>query len=142
MVKRLMLALGFVLVLAPAAHAQAITSYTYKIFNQGATAPFTTASLPATAVVCNTTPKLTATGTTVNPTKVAWDDPANPTTADCVYTDPGTGPLLSLPFGAQAYTSTVAAVNAVGPSADSASSNPFSRPGVVVNAPTGLRVIH
>lgn len=128
------------LCLASAASAQAPTSYTIKIFNQGAPAPFTTANLPIAALTCGVTPKIPPIPTTaVNPLKVVLDDPAD-VTKDCIYADPGTGPILSLPFGSQVYTATLVANYPAGSSADSGVSNPFSRPGVVGPVPTGLRI--
>lgn len=138
---RLLLGLiGFLLLAAPAS-AQPPTSYILKIFNQGATAPVTTTTIPASSFTCGQTPKVTvSTGTETNPNRLAFDDPANPSTADCVYVDPGTGPILSLPFGAQVYTAVMDVVNAVGTTADSASSNPFVHPGTISAVVTGLRV--
>lgn len=141
MTRRVLGLVAVVLALAIPAHAQAPTSYTLKISNQGAAAPFTSAVLPASGFTCGVTPKIPPfTTTSVNPSKVVIDDPAAPTTADCIYTDPGTGPILSLPFGTQIYTSTISATYPAGPSPDSLVSNPFSRPGVVGSAPTGLRM--
>lgn len=128
------------LALAVPAHAQAPTSYTLKISNQGAAAPFTSAVLPASAWLCGQTPKVVLTTTSTNPIRALVDDPATPTTADCIYVDPGTGPILALPFGTQVYTATLMATYPAGSSADSPASNPFSRPGVVGPAPTGLRL--
>ena len=118
--------------------AQTVTSYTLKIFNQGAPAPLTTTVLPATNFVCNQ-PQPASTTNTANPTTIAFNDPLNAGQA-CLYVDPGTGPLFSLPFGTGTYTATVAATNSVGTSADSAVSNPFTRPGVVAAVPTAVRV--
>lgn len=136
--KRLVPTALFALVAIPA-FAQAPTSYTLKISNQGASAPFTTAVLPATAFVCGLTPKIVVTTTSVNPAKVVIDDPAD-ITKDCVYTDPGTGPIFALPFGTQVYTATIVATYPAGVSADSNVSNPFQKPGVVGSAPSGLRL--
>src|SRR5882762_10188495 len=100
--KHVVLALAFVTLIAAIASAQAPTSYTLKLSNQGAPGPFTTAILAASSFTCGVTPKIPPiTTTAVNPLKVYIDDPATPTTADCLYTDPGTGPILSLPFGTQ-----------------------------------------
>ncbi len=129
----------FLLSVAPI-EAQPPSSYLLKISNQGATAPFSTSTLLASGFVCNQTPKLIVSGSQLNPTKVAFDDPANPTGADCVFVDSGAGPLLALPFSTQAYTATLAIVNTAGTSPDSVASNSFSRPGLVATAPAGVRV--
>lgn len=121
--------------------AQTITNYVVKVFNQGAAAPLTSTTLAASAFACGVTPKLVAgSGTTTNPSKIVFDDPSNPTGADCVYQDNGTGPILSLPFGSQVYVVAIDAVNAAGTSPDSQLSNPFAHPGTVASAPTGVRV--
>lgn len=137
--KQIVLALGFTLVAGVAA-AQSPTSYTIKISNQGAPAPFTTAILPIASLTCGVTPKIPPIPTTaVNPVKFVIDDPAD-VTKDCVYADPGNGPILALPFGPQVYTATLVANYPAGSSADSGVSNPFSHPGVVGPVPTGLRI--
>lgn len=127
-----------ILGMAGTAHAQSPTSYVLKIYLTGAGQPMSTTTLQASGFTCGQ-PKLTVSGAQVNPTKIAFDDPAD-ATKDCVFVDNGTGPLAALPFGTQSYNGTLAAVNSAGTSADSAQSNPFSHPGVVAAAPTGLRV--
>lgn len=131
-----------ILGMAGTAHAQAPTSYTLKIYLVGASTPMTTATLQASNFACGQTPKVSVSPTQVqvNATKIVIDDPAAPSTADCTYTDSGTGPLTALPFGTQSYNATLSATNSAGTSADSPVSNPFSHPGVVAAAPTGLRV--
>ncbi len=126
------------LLMPSVAHAQAITGYVLKLSTQAGAAVSTT-PLGLTVVTCGVTPKATVSSAT-NPKKVIWDDPAAPTTADCVYTDPGTGPLFALPFGATAYLAIVNATNSVGMSPDSLPSNSFTRPGTVAPALTGVRV--
>ncbi len=132
--KRFLLALLF-LTLPALAHAQAITSYTVTI---SGIAP---AVLPIASWVCGVTPKTVAIVGVINPTKIILDDPASPTTADCVYTDPVAGGILhSLPFGPTSYTATALATNSAGNSLVSATSLPFTRPGGVPTAPAGLRL--
>ncbi len=127
-----------ILALAAApASAQAVTSYTFKISNQGAPAPLSVTVLPAAGFVCNSLPPPAPVG--VNPLFILFDDPALAGKV-CVYTDSGAGPLLALPFGSGIYTATLAATNAVSTSLDSVTSPPFSKPGVGAAVPTGVRV--
>lgn len=126
-----------VVLLASSAYAQAPTSYQLKIFNQGATSPLTTTSLAASGFTCNQAPPDTT--NVANPTKIAFDDPAN-AGKSCVFTDNGTGPLVALPFGTGVYVATLAVVNSAGTSPDSAVSNSFTRPGTTANAPVAVRV--
>ena len=132
-----LLSAAFVLT-ASLVHAQAVTSYTFGVYNQGAPNPLQSTSIPAASFTCNVS-KIVVTGTVVNPTQIAFNDPVN-ANKDCLYTDPGNGPLLALPFGSQAYEATLTAVNSVGPSPVSARSGLFTRPGATAAAPTGLRV--
>jgi hypothetical protein len=120
--------------------AQPVTSYSFAVSNKGAASPFQTTPIAVAAFLCGQTPKLPPITTAqANPSKIAFDDPAD-ATKDCVFVDNGSGPLLSLPFGNQTYTATIAAVNAVGVGPASTVSNDFTRPGVVAAALTGLRV--
>lgn len=119
--------------------AQALTGYQLRLYLAGGAAPLSTYDLQASAVTCGQ-PKTTVTGTATNPRVVAWDDPANPA-LDCRWTDPGTGPLLALPFSpTTTYTAAIVAINAAGASPESARSNPFTRPGATPAAPANLRV--
>jgi hypothetical protein len=121
------------------AQAQAPTSYTLKVFNQGATTPVTTTVLPASAFPCGQQ-KAVVLATTHNATKVSFNDPAD-VTLDCRYTDPGTGPLLALPFGTNVYVVTLNMTNSIGlTSPDSGSSNPFDHAGTAPLAPANVRV--
>jgi hypothetical protein len=129
----LCLAFGFS---ASLVSAQAITGYDVKFYNQGAQASFQTTSV---AFTCNQTKPAAPSGTALNPSTIAFNDPANAGKA-CLYTDPGTGVLGSLPFGAQAYEATVVAKNTAGSSPESARSNLFTRPGAVPPAPQGLQI--
>jgi hypothetical protein len=122
---------------ATRAAAQPVTSYTLKISNQGAALPLSVTVLPAGSFLCNQ-PAPTGTST-VNPTRVAFDDVTN-VGQICVYTDSGAGPLLALPIGSGVYVATLAATNSTGTSGDSAASPSFTRPGVGAAVPTGVRV--
>lgn len=124
------------------AQAQPVTSYTVNIFLQGAGLPLTTATLPASSFLCSQTPKVPpATGSVANPGRFVVDDPAAPSTADCIYVDPGTGPILALPFGTQVFTATIAATSTGGTSVATAGLNSFTHPGASPSAPTGFRII-
>lgn len=146
--RTILLALFGVLFWSATAAAQAPISpapisYELKVFNQGARDPITTASLLPAGFACNQ--PWPDTSNTANPNKIAMDDPAFPLSPStdaraCVYVDAGGGPLLSLPFGSGAYVATLAAVNIAGLSPASTPSPPFTRPGTVVDAPTGVRV--
>lgn len=128
-----------VLVAMPSfASAQAITAYQLKIWNVGAPAPFSTTTLSVANIVCNQTP-ITSPPTVTNPTRFEFDDVANVGKV-CIFTDTGTGPLLSLPFASTPLQATLAAVNSAGTSPDSVASNSFTRPGVAPPVPTGARV--
>ena len=130
--------LGLVLLLfASLASAQAITGYDFRIYNQGAQQPLQGPT--ALVVVCNQTLPPTPTGSVSNPTTVFFKDPVN-AGKGCLYTDPGTGLLSSLPFGAPNYEATVSAKNSVGSSPESARSNLFTRPGSLPGAPQGLGI--
>jgi len=136
---RLILIVALCLVAATlAAQPPPVSGYTLKIFNQGATTPLTTTTLPASSFTCNQTPP-PDTSNVANPTTVVFDDPANVGKV-CLYTDPGTGPLLALPFSTGIYFARIAALNSAGTGPDSLPSPPFTRPGVVGAAPSGLKV--
>lgn len=112
--------------------AQGITSHTLRQYLVGAAQPVTTTVIPETAVTCNQTPP---TGTsTLNPTKLVWDDPANAGKV-CLYTDPGTGPLAATVYGALEGTLTNIAGTIEGVESNRA---PFSRSPL---APTGFKAI-
>lgn len=120
------------------AEAQAVTTYTVTIYAAGTNTVIGTPSvIPAASFVCN---QPSPAGVTVNPNKVLFADPVNAGQV-CLYTDPGTGPLGSLPLGAAQYEATVIATNNVGSSAESARALPFTHPGAVPAVLTGVRVI-
>ncbi len=115
--------------------AQTITGTQATITNT-TTGVSTTVTLAPTAIACGVTPKLLS--GTVNPTKLAWNDSTNALN-DCVYTDPGNGPLLTLPIGTASYTATTTSMSAAGNSPPSLPTLPFTRPGLPPGAPQGLR---
>lgn len=135
--KRLVLVLICLCVYTSPVWAQPPTSYTLVI-STGTTVVSTT-TITAVNFLCNQTPP---TGTTtVNPTRVVFNDPTNAGQA-CIFTDNGTtGPLSSLPFGAAVYTATLAATNTVGTSGPSLPSPSFTHPGAVPGVLTGVSVI-
>lgn len=101
-----------------------VTGYVVQYYNAGAPQPLTqTDTLPISAVTCGITPKVTQLNT-INPTTVLWDDPANPTTADCRVTLTASASLFGLPIGAN-YEGAVVAVSAGGNSIPS-NRAPFS----------------
>ncbi len=134
--KRLLLALVAVLLSASSLGAQGVTATSVTITNQTTGISTTTA---LTGVVCGQV-KPTGTLSTVNPRRIIWDDSTNATLA-CIWTDPGTGVLVALPFGPASYIGTVTASNSAGSSPPSLPSLPFTRPGSPPGAPTGLLVI-
>lgn len=131
--KKLLFVLAF-LACASTVHAQSITKWTLRVYNVGAAAPLTPPAdlLPAN-VICGLDPA--AIVPSPNPLKAAWNDVANVGKV-CLWADPGTGPLLSTPFGGS-FEATLTASNTAGTSAESARV-PFLHPGVVPNVPTGL----
>ena len=136
---RLVLALACCL-LPSLASAQAITSYTLAITAPGSPPVLiSTTVIQAIAVTCNQAPPVG--GSAINPTRAVFDDPANVGMV-CIWTDPGSGPLSTLPFGATSYTATLIATDSAGDSPASVASPPFTHPGLVRPAPTGLRLIH
>lgn len=115
---------------------QSITSWTLRVYNQGAQLPLSTTTLLPISVMCNQAPP--AAGPATNPSRVVWDDGANAGKV-CIWTDPGTGPLFSVPFGGT-YDGTLAAINSAGTSPESVRA-PFTRPGSVPASPSGLRFL-
>lgn len=123
------------------ASAQAITSYQFRVFAQGASAPTVTHAIPASEVQCGQTKQAPPSGTVPNPRYLSWDDPAN-AALDCRWDSGATsGPLFALPFSSSiVYEGRLSAINAAGTGPESAASNPFSRPGLVPAVLTGVRV--
>lgn len=135
-------ALLLLLVAAPLS-AQTVTGYTCPI-RQGPVI-VATISIPIASplLACNQ-PAPVVNGTD-NPTKVTFEDPAFPKAPDpaaraCVYTDPPTGVLASLPFGATLYTGTCTADTSTGSSPASLVSNTFTHPGIQPPVLTGVRI--
>lgn len=134
--KRLLFVLAGLVLFASSAHAQPISKWTIRTYSAGAPAPLSApADLLAANVICNLDPATVTPGP--NPIKAVWDDPANAGKV-CVWTDPGTGPLLSTPFGGN-YEATLTATNSAGTSPESARA-PFTHPGVAPPVPTALRL--
>lgn len=123
--------------LAAQASAQPVLSYTLRVFNQGAATPLSTTTIPVASFTCNAVPPVTT--NTANPNKIVFDDPVAVGKV-CLFTDLGTGPLVSLPFGTGIYVATLVAVNSAGSSAESAPSPVFTQPGTTAAVPTGLKL--
>lgn len=85
-----------VLLAASGVQAQAADSYVLRFYNIGATAPLVTNdAFPSTSVACNQPPP-TATST-INPTRVVWDDPAIPGRV-CIFLPSTSAGLFALPI--------------------------------------------
>lgn len=131
--------IALILSLLPAlAQAQTISSWQLRIYNVGAATPI---SAPTDLLTANVQCNQNAPSSTnsVNPTRVVFDDP-NVAGKVCIWVDPGTGPLSSMPFGASSYEGTLTATNAAGTTLESGRA-PFSHPGQVPNVPAGLRLV-
>lgn len=120
------------------AQVQPNTSYEVTIYQRGTTNVVSTATIPASQVVCGLVPSAPVTTLVANPNQLIFTHPGDG--LDCVYTDPGNGPLRSLPVGTQEYDAKVAATNPVGTGDASASSNPFWLPGLRPAILTNVRV--
>jgi len=124
----------FLLVLMPSiAFAQHLNIYTLP-HAVGAT-PITEAEFSPAAVNCNQLPP-PPTASTINPTRVTWDDPAVAGRV-CQWTDATGGPLLGLPIGP--YEATLQFTNMVGRGPESPVA-PFSRLSPPTTAPAGLKL--
>lgn len=140
--KRFLFAVA-VLLLASSAYAQPITKWTARDYVVGGAQPI---AAPIDLVIgsnltCGVDPATLPPVAGANPSKLAWDDPTVLPLGSkaCVYTDPGTGPLLSTAFGGN-FETTLTATNSAGTSPESARA-PFSHPGVAPSAPTGVRPV-
>lgn len=127
-----------VLLLATVAEAQTL-DYNLRVYTT-ATPPVlvSTTPIPNAQVLCNQ-PSPTST-VTKNPDKVVFDDPLNAGRA-CIYTDPGSGPLLGPTLKLGNYEGTLSAfVPATSPLVESPESNraPFSK---TPAAPGNVRLI-
>jgi hypothetical protein len=117
--------------------AQNPDSYTIRIYVAGAPTPVRTTTITAAQVVCNLVPP-TVTIPVTNPSKIDWTDLVNAGRV-CLWTDPGTGPLLTPGLASGNYEATLTATNTAGTSAESSPRSPF----VVVAmpaVPTAVRV--
>jgi hypothetical protein len=138
-VKKVLLVVGF-LAITSAASAQTGIATSYTLAINSPTANVSTTVIPAAGFVCNQA-FTTLSNPDINPTHVEFNDPVNvsPQMA-CIYTDPGTGPLASLPNSATVYTGTLIATNAAGSSAASSPSPSFTHPGAIPGIPLGVSV--
>lgn len=135
--RALAIAVGLVLVVAGEASAQTITQWTARVYLAGAAAPLSPpAVLLAVNVACG---QAKITGSNVNPTKFAFQDPSNPL-LDCVWLDDGTGILASTPFGGN-FETTLTATNSLGTSAESSPRTPFTHPGSLPGVPLAFRAL-
>lgn len=134
LLRSLALAVALLAALAAAVSAQTapIDSYENRHYAAGAAAPTQTYTFPATATVCNQADP--GSGVTVNPTRLIWDDPANPGRV-CIHQFAAGSTLFSLPIGN--YEGTLIAVNQGGASGESPRA-PFSRLGPP-SVPSGVR---
>lgn len=129
---------------ASAQSPEAVVSYDYGVFAAGVN-PSTGSPVSAitnfltSAVTCGLSPKQANPGTVTNPTKVYFDDPANPSTADCEWNPAAaSGYLQGLPLGS-GFLGYLRAHGATTVSAWSAASNPFNHQAVSPAVPTGIR---
>lgn len=133
------LALALVCLSALPAQAQVPIKWTLAIYNSGGTAPIVPLfDIPFPNVTCGQTDPG---GVAVNPTKVVFND-VNAVGKVCVWIDPQTpmSPLLNVPMGTAPYEATLTVTTAGGTSPESARAS-FTRPGVVLGAPTGLKLV-
>lgn len=100
---------------------------------------FRSTVIPVSSVLCGLVPSSPVTTLVANPTQFKFTDPVN-ALLECAYTDPGNGPLVTLPVGTQEYDAALIAANAAGQSAEGTRSNPFWRPGSVPAILTNFRV--
>lgn len=136
--KRLLILIALLASATPA-YAQPISQYNFRVYNAGAPAPLQgPQALPLGSVTCNLAPPAVAAYT--QPKTVVFDDPAFPPASGkvCIFTDPGTGLLFSVPFGGT-YEGTLTAVNSAGESGES-NRGPFTRPGSKPGVPTNVRI--
>lgn len=129
--------LAALVLVAAAASAQPVTGYTLRVYTAGTnTIVAGPTVVPVASIQCNVDPT-TIVANTVNPVKALWTDTVNAGKV-CVYTDPGSGPLSTTPFGGN-YEATATASNSAGESPES-NRAPFTHPGVVPPVLTGFKV--
>lgn len=128
--------------LVSSAQAQPVTAGVMTIYRQGQTIPVSAPIvLPPANFQCGQAAVTVPVAPVPNPLRAAWPDPTD-VSKDCVYLDPGNGPLAMLPFDATAvYRSTVRLRNMAGDSGESPLSNPFTRPGVPPATPARLVIV-
>lgn len=132
---RTSLLFALLLLVAVPASAQPVQRWTLRVYNVGAPQPLSAPTdLLASNVSCNVNPA-TIIAASLNPSRVVWDD-VGALGKVCVWTDPGTGPLASTPFGGN-YEATLTATNSVSTSPESTRA-PFEHPGVAPLAPSGV----
>ena len=103
--------------------------------------PMQTNNYTVAQTTCGITPKGTVPGgTVVNPQRIRFDDPSNPTSADCeIGATVLGGALQSVPVGT-GYRIAMRSKGATQTSVWSALSNPFAIQPVAPATPTGVRV--
>ncbi len=132
------LVLVALLALAAPATAQTIEGYRLSIYTTGAAQPMNSFDFAMSAVTCNLPVPSLPPAPATNPTRAIWDDPTNAGRI-CQWTDPGTGPLFSVPSGGS-YEAALQAYNSEGRSGES-NRSPFTRLAAPSAAPTGFRLI-
>ena len=127
-----------------AAQTGVIVSYEVQFYLPGVVAtavtgsPFTTLTIPVSAVTCNQPSVSVPAAPVLNPKRIWWDDLAN---AGRTCMADASAFLMALPIIAGSYTATLIATSDFGEmSARSAASNPFGRSAPLA-APTGLKVL-
>lgn len=135
----LLVALVVLASVRPAA-AQTPDRWTVKHYAAGATAPISPGTdLLVANVQCNLLSGPGPAATTVNPDKIFFNDPFN-ANRFCVWTDPGTGLLASVPLGGP-FTTTVTAAAGTFLAPESVPSPAWTHPGLTPAATTGVRVV-
>lgn len=124
------------------ASAQSLTTvFQVRVYLDGGASPVTTYDIPVQNVQCGQPKVAGPGGVSYNPVGLRWDDELNPTGHDCLWMDPGTGPLFALPVSlTNVYRARLVAIDPIGTSPESAPSDPFGRRGLPA-APTGLRLV-
>lgn len=139
--RRLLLALALVClpVFATPAQAQPIAKWTLAIYLAGGTTPVVPPfDILFPNAACN---QADPGGVTINPLKVVWNDP-NVSGKVCIWVDPQTvgSPLAAVPIGTAVYEATLTSTSSAGTTPESARAT-FTKPGVILSAPTGLKLV-